>query len=116
MTSEPPCRDQVTPDGRLPDADKGGPKATAVHLREVFGRMGFDDRELVALSGAHTIGFCRPETSGYSGKWTPSPTRFNNMYYRILLNMRWARHRYIDMHQYIDTSTHQYIDTSTNQP
>jgi catalase (peroxidase I) len=106
----------VTPDGRLPDADKGGPKATAVHLREVFGRMGFDDRELVALSGAHTIGFCRPETSGYSGKWTPSPTRFNNMYYRILLNMRWARHRYIDMHQYIDTSTHQYIDTSTNQP
>lgn len=78
----------VPPDGRLPEADRGGPKATAAHLREVFGRMGFSDRELVALSGAHTIGYCRPETSGYTGKWTPSPTRFNNIYYRILLNMR----------------------------
>jgi cytochrome c peroxidase len=35
--------------GRLPDGAKG-----ADHLREVFGRMGFDDREIVALSGGHT--------------------------------------------------------------
>ena len=45
----------VTPDGRLPDADKGdGPgKKTTKGLRDVFTRMGFGDRELVALSGAH---------------------------------------------------------------
>ena len=36
----------VTPDGRLPDAGLG-----AEHLRDVFYRMGFDDREIVALSG-----------------------------------------------------------------
>ena len=48
----------VTPDGRLPEADQGGPPKTAAALRAVFGRMGFDDRELVALSGAHALGRC----------------------------------------------------------
>lgn len=46
----------VTPDGRLPAADKGNPMATAQGLRDVFYRMGFDDREIVALSGAHALG------------------------------------------------------------
>ena len=36
--------------GRLPDANKG-----AEHLREVFGRMGFSDQEIVALSGAKGV-------------------------------------------------------------
>jgi cytochrome c peroxidase len=31
---------KVTPDGRLPDADKGRPEATAAGLRATFGRMG----------------------------------------------------------------------------
>ena len=66
--------DAVTPDGRLPAADKGNPAATAAGLREVFGRMGFDDREIVALSGAHSLGRCHPEASGYVGPWTPTPT------------------------------------------
>lgn len=35
-----------TPDGRLPDASKASD-----HLREVFYRMGFNDQEIVALSG-----------------------------------------------------------------
>jgi catalase (peroxidase I) len=43
----------VPPNGRLPDASKG-----AQHLRDVFGRMGFNDREIVALSGGHTLGRC----------------------------------------------------------
>ena len=37
--------------GRLPDAALG-----AEHLREVFYRMGFDDKEIVALSGAVRYG------------------------------------------------------------
>ncbi|KAG8373632.1 hypothetical protein BUALT_Bualt11G0044500 [Buddleja alternifolia] len=41
----------VSPDeGRLPDA-KEGPS----HLREVFYRMGLSDRDIVALSGGHTL-------------------------------------------------------------
>jgi cytochrome c peroxidase len=31
---------KVTPDGRLPEADKGKPEATAAGLRKTFGRMG----------------------------------------------------------------------------
>ncbi len=41
------------PDGRLPDAAKGPP-----HLRDIFYRMGFNDQEIVALSGAHALGRC----------------------------------------------------------
>ena len=39
------------PDGRLPNADMGCPRATGSHLRDIFGRMGFNDREIVCLSG-----------------------------------------------------------------
>ncbi len=35
------------------------------HLREVFYRMGFTDKEIVVLSGAHTLGRVRPERSGF---------------------------------------------------
>ena len=34
-------------DGRLPDGAKGAP-----HVRDIFYRMGFNDQEIVALSGA----------------------------------------------------------------
>ncbi|GMF30028.1 unnamed protein product [Phytophthora lilii] len=44
-----------TTDGRLPDADKGSKEKTTQHMREVFKRMGFDDRDMVALIGAHAI-------------------------------------------------------------
>ena len=72
----------VTPDGRLPNADTGkGSKANAAHLRmDVFYRMGFDDREIVALSGAHALGRCHPDASGYSGPWTPTPHLLTNNY------------------------------------
>lgn len=36
---------------RLPDGALG-----AAHIRDVFGRMGFSDQEIVALSGAHNLG------------------------------------------------------------
>merc|ERR550514_2702024 len=81
----------VTPDGRLPGADKGAPSATAKALRDdVFYRMGFDDREIVALSGAHALGRCHPDASGYSGPWTPTPTKLNNGYYNLLLSVPWT--------------------------
>lgn len=36
---------------RLPDGALG-----TAHIRDVFGRMGFSDQEIVALSGAHNLG------------------------------------------------------------
>ncbi|KAL1499484.1 hypothetical protein AB1Y20_011687 [Prymnesium parvum] len=97
--------DAVTPDGRLPDADKGRPRDTANHLRfEVFYRMGFDDREIVALSGAHALGFCHPDASGYSGPWTPTPTTLTNGYYNLLLNLPWTLKEWDGPMQFEDPS------------
>ena len=70
-----------TPDGRLPAADKA-----IDHLRDVFYRMGFDDREIVALSGAHTLGRAHPDRSGFDGAWTEDPLTFDNAYFRFLVN------------------------------
>ena len=82
---------KVTPDGRLPDADKGdGPgDKTRRGLRETFNRMGFNDQEIVALSGAHALGRCHATASGYVGPWSPTPTTFNNAYFTLLQNIKW---------------------------
>lgn len=53
----------VPPNGRLPDAAKGQD-----HVRDIFYRMGFNDREIVALIGAHALGRCHSDRSGYSGR------------------------------------------------
>ncbi|CAG8765107.1 17235_t:CDS:2, partial [Acaulospora colombiana] len=63
----------VPPNGRLPDAAQG-----QQHIREIFYRMGFNDREIVALIGAHCLGRCHGDRSGYEGPWTHTPTQFNN--------------------------------------
>lgn len=54
----------VPPLGRLPDADKGTIGGTIQHIRDIFGRMGFNDREMVALIGAHAVGRCHTDASG----------------------------------------------------
>lgn len=77
-------------DGRLPGADCGSPDKTAAHLRYIFSRMGFDDREIVALSGAHGLGACHTDRSGFWGPWTRAPTTVSNEYYRELLENAWT--------------------------
>ncbi|KAI0155126.1 peroxiredoxin [Xylariaceae sp. FL1272] len=71
---------RLPPRGRLPDAALG-----AQHLRSIFGRMGFNDQEIVALSGAHNLGRCHADRSGFEGKWVNQPTRFSNQYFRLLI-------------------------------
>jgi len=48
--------------------------------------MGFNDQEIVALAGAHALGRCHAEASGYVGPWSPTPTMFNNAYFTLLNN------------------------------
>jgi len=79
----------VTPDGRLPNAANGSVEKDVGHLRGVFSRMGFNDQEIVALSGAHALGRCHADASGFVGPWTPTPTTFNNLYFKLLKNSDW---------------------------
>ncbi|KAJ8598228.1 hypothetical protein CTAYLR_008531 [Chrysophaeum taylorii] len=88
--SDAPDGSTSPPDGRLPNADMGTPKNTVQHLRDIFHRMGFTDREIVALSGAHALGRCHEDASGYWGPWTYAETTFSNEYFRLLLEEAWT--------------------------
>lgn len=92
---------QCAPEGRLPSAGApyhDGSAAAGDHLRRIFYRMGMNDQEIVALSGAHTLGRARPERSGWGkaetkytkdgpGKpggqsWTIEWLKFDNSYFK----------------------------------
>ena len=65
-----PCMLHRQWDTHCPHAGGGAPypdkaKDAAHHLRNVFHRMGFADQEIVALSGAHTLGRAYPNRSGF---------------------------------------------------
>ncbi|KAJ1031239.1 hypothetical protein NDA18_002457 [Ustilago nuda] len=92
--------DKCTPDGRLPDGDKGQD-----HIRYIFYKMGFNDQEIVALSGAHALGRCHTDRSGFEGPWTFAPTSFTNEYYNLLLNEKWNMRKWNGPPQFEDKST-----------
>jgi L-ascorbate peroxidase len=67
-------------DGELPNPNEG-----ASHLRTLFSRMGLLDRDIVALSGGHTLGRAHKERSDFEGPWTQDPLKFDNSYFVELL-------------------------------
>eukprot|EP00048_Salpingoeca_helianthica_P015622 m.227697 g.227697 ORF g.227697 m.227697 type:complete len:428 (+) comp17286_c0_seq1:35-1318(+) len=81
--------------GRIPDASKG-----ADHVREMFYRMGMTDKEIVALCGAHTLGRCHLVRSGYDGKWTANPLKFDNSYFKNLMFLDWKPKQWAGKFQY----------------
>ncbi|PPD94703.1 hypothetical protein GOBAR_DD08239 [Gossypium barbadense] len=77
-----PDKEEVPPEGRLPSATDG-----ADRLREIFiNQMGLTDKDIVALSGAHTLGRCHKDRSGFDGAWTTNPLTFDNSYFKELLS------------------------------
>lgn len=94
-----PCEKSCPPNGRLPDATQG-----AQHLRDVFYRMGFGDKEIVALSGAHTLGSCHRLRSGFDGPWTHNPLQFDNEYFKNLLDLEWTEREWDGPKQFQDQS------------
>jgi L-ascorbate peroxidase len=115
--------EQCSPEGNLPDANPrpngkfGGPGGTALtedstpagHLRKIFYRMGLNDEDIVALSGAHTFGRAYKDRSGTGAaqtkftvkkqlradgvevqptpggsSWTENYLIFDNSYYKVI--------------------------------
>mmetsp|Transcript_9418 Transcript_9418/g.20072 ORF Transcript_9418/g.20072 Transcript_9418/m.20072 type:complete len:312 (+) Transcript_9418:80-1015(+) len=96
-----------SPDGNLPSAGHPFPDGSvspAEHLRKVFYRMGFNDQEIVALVGAHTLGRCHTDRSGFVNPWTNAPTTFSNLYFQELKNNKWTRKKWNGPMQYEDKS------------
>lgn len=94
---------QCVKEGNLPDADPAM-ETPAEHLRKVFYRMGLNDQDIVALSGAHTLGRVRPDRSGFGkqetkytkdgpgapggSSWTPEWLKFDNSYFKEIKEKR----------------------------
>lgn len=92
--------------------------------------MGFNDQEIVILSGAHALGVsltllrprtplhsnsqlrqivadpfldvqrCHSDRSGFEGPWVVSPTRFSNQYFKMLTNFKWEKKDWTGPFQY----------------
>lgn len=88
------------PNGRLPDGAQG-----AQHLRNVFHRMGFNDQDIVTLSGAHVLGRCHTYRSGFDGPWTFSPVSFTNEFFTLLLDADWEPRKWEGPVQFQDIGT-----------
>ncbi|PYH73654.1 heme peroxidase [Aspergillus vadensis CBS 113365] len=89
-----------TPDGRLPDATK-----EQSHIRDIFYRMGFNDQEIVALVGAHSLGRAHTDRSGFDGPWDFSPTVFTNEFFRLLVEEKWQQRKWNGPKQFTDKTT-----------
>lgn len=74
----------VPPNGRLPLGD-----GDSKHIKDVFFRMGFNIQETVCLMGTHTLGRTHSYYSGWEGKWSNDPIKFDNEFFRLLLDDEW---------------------------
>ncbi|CAF4348022.1 unnamed protein product [Rotaria sp. Silwood2] len=97
------------PGGRLPDASKG-----AQHIRDVFYRMGFNDSELVALIGAHSMGRCHIERSGYDGDWTSRTTTFSNDFFHLLSQEQCEERNWNGSRQFEDVRSRSFLMLPTD--
>ncbi|EGV65061.1 heme peroxidase [Yamadazyma tenuis] len=101
-------KSKVPENGNLPDASKDGK-----YVRGVFTRMGFNDRETVALIGAHCLGRCHTYNSGYDGPWGPSFNMFTNDFYVRLLQ-GWHVRKWDGPKQYEDDETNSFMMLPTD--
>jgi cytochrome c peroxidase len=87
-----PCMTAPDAEDVLPDAMGDGfsgavtaegtgprvPSFAPASIRAKFARMGLSDVDTVALMGAHTVGHCHNQRSGFLGAWTKQPFLFTN--------------------------------------
>ncbi|KAL6944629.1 hypothetical protein ACO0RG_001368 [Hanseniaspora osmophila] len=77
--------DKTPENGRLPDASRD-----ATYVRNYYHGLNFlDDKEIVALLGAHCLGKTHLKNSGYEGPWGAASNMFTNEFFKNLLNEKW---------------------------
>eukprot|EP01062_Namystynia_karyoxenos_P020191 TRINITY_DN17651_c0_g1_i1.p1 TRINITY_DN17651_c0_g1~~TRINITY_DN17651_c0_g1_i1.p1 ORF type:complete len:379 (+),score=140.05 TRINITY_DN17651_c0_g1_i1:68-1138(+) len=78
-------------DDPVPPQELTTPPASSdvAELRSSLYRIGLNDKEIVALMGAHCVGHCHRRNSGFSGQWTMTPYRFCSQYFAELLTRDW---------------------------
>lgn len=96
-------KSRVPENGRIPDASKD-----ASYVKGIFGRMGFNERETVCLIGAHCLGKCHSEHSGYEGPWGPSFNMFTNDFFVRLLQ-DWHIKKWKGKRQFEDDETNSFM-------
>jgi catalase (peroxidase I) len=87
------------------------PSDAPVCVRAKFARMGLNDQEMVCLMGAHTVGRCHPNVSGFVGSWTREVRKFDNVYFKDMVGRTWVKGLGSDGHsvQYVDKESSQLI-------
>lgn len=99
---------KAAPAGRIPDGD-----GDARYVRDFFSRMGFNDRETVALIGAHVLGRCHRHVSGYDGPWGDDSNNFTNDFFERLMG-NWHIKSWDGRKQYEDDATNLYMMLPTD--
>jgi hypothetical protein len=82
-----------------------GYSSTIYELTELTKNCRFNDQEIVALSGAHALGRCHPDRSGFEGPWTFSPITLTNDFFKLLLSEKWVWKKWTGLNQYVDKKT-----------
>ena len=121
---------EVCPDnhGLMPNPENGCSGLKDIFIDHIFNaKIGEKGRwrMTAALSGAHSLGFAKPENSGYDGFWgsTENQGIFNSDYYRIIAANGWGPQRAVggnpDKNQWklidrasdADKASHMMLDT-----
>eukprot|EP00933_Yihiella_yeosuensis_P032193 TRINITY_DN25787_c0_g1_i1.p1 TRINITY_DN25787_c0_g1~~TRINITY_DN25787_c0_g1_i1.p1 ORF type:complete len:540 (-),score=72.77 TRINITY_DN25787_c0_g1_i1:230-1849(-) len=71
---------------RLPSAEKTNQIETYV-----MNKFNLTTRQTVALMGAHTLGRCDMNNSGYNSTWKDRGDLFTTAYFKLLIEGRWKR-------------------------
>ena len=58
-------------------------------LLRTFHSLGLTPQEMVALIGAHSVGRCHIDRSGYEGQWSRRPATFSADLFRTMKGERW---------------------------
>jgi len=68
------------------------PSFNWTQIVQLFGiRCGMLTQEIVAILGAHSLGRCHLQNSGFNGGWTQFQSTFTNYFYNQLLGIGWIQ-------------------------